>query len=253
MHPTGVGIVVFSFTFGGALVGMRLRTALPAHHLDDETRETVKVGIGLIATMTALVLGLVTASAKSAFDGLDTTVKHTAADLLSLDRTLARYGPETREIRASLEDSVGRRIEEVWPHGRSVSAQLDPSESAHRVEQLAEAIRRLEPTTREQRWLQERALNLAETLLDTRWLVFSGLSSSIPVPFLSILLFWLTVTFASFGLFAPRNATAITLLLVCALSVAGAVFLVLELDGPFDGLITVSPEPMKYALAHLGQ
>jgi hypothetical protein len=75
----------------------------------------------------------------------------------------------------------------------------------------------------------------------------------VPRPFLLILLFWLTLTFASFGLFAPWNATVLTVLFVCALSVGSAVFLVLELDGPFDGLLRVSADVWRYAQAHLNQ
>jgi hypothetical protein len=73
------------------------------------------------------------------------------------------------------------------------------------------------------------------------------------VLFLVVLLFWLAITFASFGLLAPPNVTVISILFVCTLSVSAAVFLILEMDGPFEGFITVSPEPLRYALAHLNQ
>ncbi len=133
MHATIVGIIVFTCTFGGALLGMWLRTALPEHHLDAESRDTVKVGIGLIATMTALVLGLVTASAKSSFDDVDTAVKQTAIQVLALDRVLARYGSETGEIRKGLQRLVGARIDMIWPQGSSKPADLDPMRSDGRV------------------------------------------------------------------------------------------------------------------------
>ena len=74
-----------------------------------------------------------------------------------------------------------------------------------------------------------------------------------PFPFLVVVIFWLTVTFTSFGLFAPRNATVVAVLAVSAMSVAGAVFLILELDGPFSGVIKVSSGPLRYALENLGQ
>jgi hypothetical protein len=107
MNPSIVGMIVVACSFGGALLGLWLRTALPEQHLDAESRDTVKVGIGLIATMTALVLGLVTASTKSAFDAVDTAVKQTAIELLALDRILARYGSETGEIRQGLQRAMG--------------------------------------------------------------------------------------------------------------------------------------------------
>ena len=83
--------------------------------------------------------------------------------------------------------------------------------------------------------------------------MYTSDGSSVPLPFLVVLLFWLTLTFACFGLFAPRNATVITVLFVCALSVGGAVFLIAEMDGPFDGLLKVSAEPLRYTIAHLNQ
>ena len=214
----------------------------------------MKVGIGLIATMTALVLGLVTASAKSSFDAVDTAVKQTATQVLALDRVLARYGPETGEIREGLQRAVGARIDMIWPQGSSKPANLDPIRgTVSGAEGLADAIRGLKPHDDSQRALQARALDLAEALLQARWLVIAGTGASVPVPFLVVLLFWLTITFASFGLFAPRNAMVVTVLFVCALSVGSAVFLVLEMDGPFDGLLKVSADPLRYAHAHLNQ
>src|SRR5512135_2242105 len=147
MRPAIVGMIVFTCTFGGALLGMWLRTVLREHHLDGESRDTVKVAIGLIATMTALVLGLVTASAKSSFDAVDTAVKQSAVQLLALDRVLARYGPETGEIRKGLKQAIGARIDMVWPQGPSKPANLDPTGSgaASTAEGLADAIRDLKP------------------------------------------------------------------------------------------------------------
>jgi hypothetical protein len=253
MKPAIVGMIVFVCTCGGALVGNWLRTTLPEHHLNDESRDTVKLGIGLIATMTALVLGLVTASAKSSFDAVNTAVKNTAMDILTLDRLLARYGPETGEIRLALRHAVASRIEMIWPQSSSEPARLEPSVAASGVEGLADAIRGLTPRDASQRSLQSRAVDLAEALLKARWLVFTGAGTSVPLPFLVVLLFWLTITFASFGLFAPRNATVLAVLFVCALSVGSAVFLILEMDGPFDGLLKVSADPLRYAYAHLNQ
>jgi hypothetical protein len=113
-------------------------------------------------------------------------------------------------------------------------------------------IRALKPTTDAQRWVQARALDQAETVLRARWVVLGELGSSIPWPSIIVLVFWLTITFTSFGLQAPANATVLAVLVLCALSVAGAVFLTLEMDGPFDGLIQVSAEPVRYALTRLG-
>jgi hypothetical protein len=255
MNPTIVSIIVFTCTFGGALLGMWLRTALPAHHLNAESRDTVKVDVGLIATMTALVLGLVTASAKSSFDAVSTAVKQTASEMLALDRILARYGSDADEIRTGLQHEIGVRIDRLWPRDSATPANLESIRSGigSEAEGLSDAIRGLTPRDDAQRALQSRALDLAEALLQARWLVLAGTEASVSVPFLVVLLFWLTITFASFGLAAPRNATVLVALCMCALSVGSAIFLVLGMDGPFDGLLRVSVEPWRYAHAHLNQ
>jgi hypothetical protein len=231
---------------------MWIRTRLPDHHLADASKDTVKVGVGLVATMTALVLGLVTASAKNAFDTVDAAVKHTAMELLTLDRTLARYGPETKPIRTELKEIVGTRMEHIWPQDKAGS-QLDPATSPASIEGVVEKIRLLAPRDESQKHLQNRAGDLGESLLATRWLAVSLGTASIPVPFLLILQCWLGIIFMSFGLFAPRNPTVVAVLLLCSLSVAGAQFILLEMDRPLEGLIKVSPEPLRYAYERLNR
>jgi len=253
MRPVAISLLVFTLTSGGFLAAMLLSSAIPEHHLSKDSRETVKLGIGLIATITALVLGLVIASVKSSFDDLSTAVKHTAVEILTLDRTLARYGPETGEIREQFKSVVGQRMELTWPQDRSQLARLDSADLTRQGEQLVDQLHGLSPQNDDQRWLKAKALDLAESLLSARWVTASSAGSSIPDPFLGVLIFWLIAIFACFGLYAPRNATVIAVLLVCALSVAGAMFLILEMDSPFGGLVRISPEPIRYAYSRINQ
>ena len=256
MHPITVGAIVFICTLAAALFGVWLRTALPERQLDAESKDTVKVGIALVATMTALILGLVNVSAKNSFDAVDGAVKQSAAEVLALDRVLARYGTETAPIRQGMKDAIRARMDLVWPQDSFKLADLHTlatEDWLSGTERFADAIHGLRPQNEFQQMLQERSLDIAESLLQTRWLVTDSTTSSIPVPFLVVLTFWLMVIFASFGLFAPRNATVITTFAVCTLSVAAAVFLILELDGPFDGLLKVTADPLRYALAHLNE
>lgn len=252
MNSALIGIVVFVCAFGGVVAAMTLRAHLPDHHLSEQTKDTVRLGIGLIATMTALILGLVTASAKSSFDELNTTIRHTAADILALNRTLERYGPETAPIRASMKAALAARVALTWSPAGPPPDDLVSGSAQRDAEQVADRIRALTPQTADQRWLQTRALEIGERVLEARWLIFANHGPSVPAVFLGTIVFWLTVTFASFGLFAPRNVMATAVLFVCALSVAGAVFLILELDGSFHGLIQVSPAPLHYALKLIG-
>jgi len=232
---------------------MRLSAALPEHHLSSESKDTVKLGIGLIATMTALVLGLVTASAKGSFDALNKELKQSAVDVLKLDRTLARYGPESKEIREALHYTLEKRLEMAWSQKASRAEKLNALDVARGAEGVIDGIRGLSPRNDDQRWLRSRALDLGEALLEARWVVASSLGTSVPVPFLVVLVFWLTIIFMSFGLLAPRNTTAIAALFVCTLCVAGAIFLILEMDSPFEGLIKVSPDALRYACSRINQ
>jgi hypothetical protein len=231
---------------------MWLRGVLPKQHLDAESTATVKVGIGLIATMTALVLGLVTGAAKSSFDQMNTAIKSAATDMLALDRTLAQYGPESAEARELLYHAVQVRVDAVWPRSSSQKVELDVPD-VRSTEIVVAKILALAPQNDDQRWERSRALSLGEDLLEARWVASSGGGTTVLGAFLVALLFWLGLTFASFGLFAPRNVTVIATLFLCSLSVAGAVFLVLEMDGPFEGVVKVSPQPLRYALTQMNQ
>jgi hypothetical protein len=253
MSASLIAIAVFACTFGGALLGMWLRGALPGHHLSEESKDVVKLGMGLIATMTALVLGLVTASAKSAFDEQDAAIKRMSVSVLALDRTLARYGPETKPIRDLLRSTLAYRLETTWPEDSSRDVRVETLETTPTVEGIEDAVRNLTPQTDAQRAFQSRALAATSDLLDMRWSVFGSVVNAIPTPFLVIVVLWLAVIFWSFGLFAPRNATVVAVLVLCALSVAAAILLILEMERPYDGIMKISSAPLRFTLAHLGQ
>jgi hypothetical protein len=251
--PTHVALIVFACVFGGALLGMVLRGLLPEHHLRADSLDVVKLGTGLIATLAALVLGLVIATARSSYDAQDAAVKHGAAKILLLDRVLANYGPETEETRDLLRRTVADRLDALWPKDRYQPARLDTPQTVFAAHEIEARILRLSPQNDAQRWLQSHALQIGSDLMETRWLVLGGQESSVPAAFLLVVVFWLTVIFGSFGLFASRNATVVGALLLCALSVAGSIFLILEMDQPFEGLVRISSAPLRYALSHLGQ
>jgi hypothetical protein len=251
VSPMAIGWVVFALVFGSALIAMFVHVALPEEHLSSDSKDVVKLGTALIATMAALVLSLLIASAKSAFDTRSNQLVQVSADMIMLDRALARYGPETKEARSLLQSSVAATIERFWPAEGAKRIAIDPAGSP--VEALYDKIEALTPQSDLQRSMQSQAMTLAADVGRTRLLLFEHLGASIPVPFLVVLVFWLCIIFASFGLFAPRNATVITVLCVCALSVSGAIFLILELDRSFEGLLQVSDAPLRAALAQLGR
>jgi hypothetical protein len=249
----GIAALVFVSTFVGALLGMRTRRALPAHHLSPETKELVQLCMGLIATMTALILGLVTASAKTAFDAEDTGVHVAAGNAILLDRTLASYGPETRALRKQMREALAARITETWSDGRLADATMDRATGLPLNEIIIGGILALTPQSDAQRWLQSQALSLSIDILKTRMLSLTGNISKVPTTFLAILVFWLAALFWSFGLFAPRNATVFAVLLLATVSVSACVLLIFEMQQPFTGLLRISNEPLRFALEHLGR
>ena len=253
MSAIAIAMTVFACVFGSSMLGLFLRAMLPEHHLSSESKDVVKLAMGLIATMAALVLGLMTASAKSSFDLQNAETVHTAADVIRLDRALARYGPETKEIRNLLKQAVAFRIHLTWPEGSAAPGNLDSPEITRATEGLEDKIRELSPRNEFQREFKSRALQISGEVLGIRWLRITQLTNPVPLLFLVVLTFWLSILFGTFGLFAPHNATVLTALVLCAVAVSGSIFLILEMHRPFDGLMKISPAPMRYALSQLGQ
>jgi hypothetical protein len=247
MSSTTISLIVFACVFGGALLGIFLHAVLPQHHLSNESKDIVKLGMGLVGTMAALVLGLLVASAKGSYDTQSAELTQMSANIALLDRVLALYGPETKETRALLRGAVARVLDQMWS-----SASLSVPTAAG-GEILYDKIQGLSPKNDTQRSLQGQALSMAMDLGKTRWLMYEQAITSISIPLLVVLVLWLAAIFISFGLFAPFNATVVASLFVSALSVSGAIFLILEMYTPYAGLIQLSSAPLRAALAHLGQ
>jgi|SRR5271168_154883 hypothetical protein len=249
MSANSIGWTVLTCVFGGALLGMALRLMLPEHHLSADSKDVIKLAMGLTATMSALVLALLIASAKGSYDAQRNEITQLSANVVLLNRMLIHYGPETKDARQLLRDSVSDMTARIWPQENSRPAALDST----RGDALFDEIQGLSPKNDGQRTLQEQALRMVIDLAQTRLLLLEQGGSSIPKPFLMLLVFWVTIIFLSFGLFAPRNATVIATLLLCALSVSGAIFLILELDQPFMGIIQISSAPMHSAAIQIGR
>ena len=253
MSPLGIGLIVFACVLGAAMLGLFIGRVLPEHHLSQDTKDVVKLGTALIATMSALVLSLLISSAKSSFDLMDNELVQNAARAISLDRALADYGQETREIRDLLKRSYAARIQLLFPGDASRQAELDSPEQVVRTENIRAKLWELSPQNDAQHGLRSQALEISGEMSTTRWLLLLQKDKPIPMTLLIVLVSWLAIIFAAFGLFAPRNAMVVAALFVCALSVSGAIFLILEMNSPFAGLMKVSSAPMRDALAHLGQ
>jgi hypothetical protein len=244
--------IVFACVFSGTLLGILLRAILPEQHLSSDSKDVVKLGMGLIGTMTALVLGLMIASAKGSFDTQRAGIAQLAGDVIMIDRNLAHFGPEAKEVREKLRASLADMIARTWPENGS-SPPSSQGGTEGKYEFLMEKIQELPAKTDAQRTFQAQAFSTVIDAAKLRWSLFSQKGSSIPLPFLVVIVAWLTLLFASFSLFAPPNPTVVITLLICALAVSAAIFLILELDRPFSGMIQVSSAPLHAALDVLGK
>lgn len=253
MHPFLIGLLSAVWIFCGGWVGMRVQRLLRSHHLSKEMQDLVKLSAGMIATLTALVLGLLVSSAKTAFDAINSGVIQGSAKVIYLDRTLARYGPDSGAVREQLKHAIQGTLENVWPAGRARGAVVATFENANGLEVVRDRLYELAPQTEVQHLAFNQAQQLTADLGQNRWFLVEEAHNRLPAPLLVILVFWLFLLFMSFGLFAPKSRMAFVVLAVGACAVSAAIFLVLELGQPFEGLIQISSDPIRNALGHLGK
>ena len=201
MNTTTISLIVFACVFGGALLGIFLHAVLPQHHLGADSKDIVKLGMGLVGTMAALVLGLLVASAKGYYDAQSAELTQMSANIGTLDRALALYGPETKEIRAMLRGAIVRIVDQMWPKDGASASPAPPSAAGGEI--LYEKIQGLSPKNDTQRSLQGQAQSIAVDIGKTRYLMYAQQATSVSLPLLVVLVIWLTVIFISFGLFAP--------------------------------------------------
>lgn len=252
MSALVISLVVFACVTASTMIGLVLARVVPEEHLSEPAKDVVKQSMALIATMAALVLGLLVASAKNSWDSQSAELRQIAADSALLDRNLELYGPDTGPVRDELRQVIIQVKQSIWRDGSDRDKALDLEAMRKRVAAMLSGIEALEPRNGVQRFSQTNAIRLLYVLGQTRYTLIQQQASSIPAPFLVILTFWLSVLFLGFALFAPRrNPTVIVALLICALSASSAMFLILELDHPFTGLLALSDAPLREALKQM--
>ncbi len=251
MDSLTIGIISACCVITGLLIGLYLGKTLPVSHLTDSSKDTIKMASGMIATLSALVLGLLVASAKNSFDTFDSAYTEIGAKVIVLDQLLTQYGPDSAAARDELRNAVNGEIARIWPElnvGKPTSTALEKSGD---LEPLQEKLNELNPTTENERTVLPEARALAADLEQSRWNLIERAQTSVPTALYVVLLSWLTMLFISIGLFAPRNFTVLTGLLLCSLSFSMAIYLFDEMASPLDGVIKVSSGPMLKALDHL--
>ena len=251
MHAFATSTLIFAIVFGGAIVGMVLRRRLPTEHLGSDAKETVRLATGLIVTMTGLVLGMLVSSAKGYYDGQKNVVAQLSSQVISLNALFLEYGPEAEPIRRLTRQFVEDGLDRIWPNEKSGSSQLKPADNGQRIN---EELDRLVPKNERQAAAKGQIASTIRNMRTAYWLTYlESEQASISIPLLLAVTLWLVAIFVGFGMFAPSNTTVLMTLLVCALAVSGAIFIIMEMYSPFSGMLRISPVPVQDALYQMGK
>jgi hypothetical protein len=249
MNSYLIASIAFLCIFGGALIGILIQRFIPAHHLSKESQDSVKLGAGLIATMAALILGLLVSSSKGTYDRVNALVNEAAANTINLDRTLRNYGPGAETLRHALLDRVTKIMNDIWPEDAKASKKSSVAfKEESTILSLISWISNLEAKTPAELEMKSNALAIAADLNKNRWQITVESTSKLPLPLVVIPVFWITFLTFVYGIFSPRNGTVTIVLLFCSVSIAGAIFLICEMSMPLDGSIKIPNQPFKTAL-----
>jgi hypothetical protein len=250
MSSVAIGLTAFLAIFSGAMIGLVAARWLPPTHLSSETRTAVSVSMAVVGTLSALVIGLLISTANASFLARSSAIGDLSVDILRLNRSLIRYGTEADPIRATLRVYADVKTAElaIWRPSDGIAL-----ETLQLLETVGDQILDLRPADERQQRIQAQAIRFAEAISDARWMLIEKGDNAVPAPFLALLIFWLAILFASFGLFAPANATTLVALLLCSLAISGGVFMILELATPTEGLVQPSLAPLRAVIVELGQ
>ena len=249
MNSIGAGLLVAGCIFLGGVGGLFLHRVLPQGHLTRDTQDVIKLGSGMLSVLASLVLGLLIATAKTSYDATDLAIRNYAAELALLNETLRDYGGVASVPKDLLRDYTRGFLREGWPREGKRSVIGTDEQTRLLLEHVRESIRALKPVDTEQIALQEQAVGINMNLLRQRWVLIEHQGASVQRVVLIVLVSWVTVIFASFGLNAPRNGTVVMAFLICALAIGGSIFLILEMDRPLDGVMRISSWPVENVLA----
>lgn len=246
-----VAVLSFACMFGGALGALALASRLPDHHLSPATQDTVKLGVGMIAAVASLILGLMVASVQSSFSSTGSDVRSYALSLLSVDVDLRHYGKDACPAHVLLGEYARGVLVQTWADAPAAFKPKSGAPAQVTLAQLDNAVRDLTPETDSLKSLKDTILGEMRTVLTERWKVSGDNSSQIPTAFIVVVILWLALIFSSFGLFAPLNAVVVGSLFLCSISIAGALFLIVEMAGPFDGTIQVAPDALTEVITYM--
>jgi hypothetical protein len=249
MSSIEMSAITLALVFGGAMLALLIGRRLPEHHQNADTKDVVRLGMGLVGTVVAIALGLLVGSAYSYFNNQTDELVHVSAEVAALGRLLRHYGPEANGVHEALRTAVERVLKNALPQRGAEKSKFSPEETP--LEAVYDQLRSLVPEDDEHRMMKSEALSLLKNLALMRWLVLEQTSTTVLRPLLFVMIFCLTAIFFSWGLFSPLNTTTVTTFFVAALCVSGAILLILELYSPYTGLLRISSAPLRLAYESL--
>ena len=244
-----VSFIVFALAWTGALFGMWLRRALPLDHLSSDAKDTIRLAIGLLVTMTSLVLGMLVSSAKTYYDGQKNVVAQMASEIIYLDSLLETFGSESKDLRVELRLDLEVAIDRIWPKEDSRLSELKPKDLTRNINEQVEV---LVPKNAAEAAAKTQIITTVQGLKKTYWLMFlNSEQTTVSSLLLAVVTSWLVTIFVSFGIFAPPNTTVMITLLICALAVSAAILIIMEMYSPFNGIMRISPVAVRDALSQM--
>jgi hypothetical protein len=255
MSPEKFAFVVGLVVFAGGAIGLILQRVLPETFTTGGPRDMIGAVVGLLTLLSALVMGLLIWTAYGVYAGQNLAIQTLAAKVLQLDLALADYGPDADPQRARLRTTVGRAIDEVWGARES-----DKNFIAENFAAAVRGLRReegelasLHPSTDAQRQTLAIANSIVESIGQSRLQMSFALTSAVSYPLIMIVVGWATILFCGFGLMSKGHRMSLFCVVVGAIAVASAVYLILDLSSPYAGLFRASPEPLEQVLAVMGK
>ncbi|HSY36437.1 MAG TPA: hypothetical protein VK814_11855 [Acidobacteriaceae bacterium] len=249
MSVLAMSSLVFALVFGGALAGMAVRRVKPDERFVPEAKDSIRLAIGLVVTMTGLVLGMLVSSGKTFYDSEKSQVAEMSSEVIFLSDLLKAYGPETVQLRVEAHDSVEEIVDRIWPKDSAQSFQLKPTSKGA---DFYEHVELLVPRNAEQAAVKAQLLAAILNLRKTYWFLYlQSEQTSITVPVLWAVTLWLVVIFFSFGVFAPRIQNVFLTFGICAMAVSIAIFIILSMNSPFTGAFRISPAAVHDVLGQI--
>lgn len=248
MSSTAAFLASFVSILIGTALGMLLKRTLPAAPLAAGSKQAIRLGAGFLSTLAALVIGLMIASAKNTYDNQNTNIRQLGTNAVLVDQLLTQYGSDAKAARTLLREIIPSVSSRIWQENASGKDGGSAFVTSDTAERFYNAVEGLKPANAKQTSLKSRITQLTTEMGRTRLLVFTQGDDGIPLPFFVVLVFWLVVIFASFSLFAERSLIVVASTLVFALSVSSALFLIVDLSHPFQGLMQISNHHLHVVL-----